>query len=323
MKKIFALVLGLSLAFGAFAQEKKTTIKAGDVSFGVNINPMTAFAEKKWQPKDGAFSGEFVDEVGKTPAQMYILSKDPVASFKLSYHMTESVAVRAQLGITGSVINHRDYVQDDQAVYLNPDSQNQVFDEVSSKLNAGSLSLALEMTKGKGSLKFNGAIGLLYAIAGGSMDFTYGNPFNKDWNGNVPTSSAYTQKYDSVNKKGVADDLNDGYPMGKLGINDYARPIKRFNVGYTNALGLVVDMGIEWFFAGQMSLGAAVTFTPIMVMFQPQTYTTYEAYTSYAVQGGSNTGSVIEFNKLVSPGSTGLLYGTDNFGLRLSLNYYL
>ena len=72
-----------------------------------------------------------------------------------------------------------------------------------------------------------------------------------------------------------------------------------------------------------MSLGAAVTFTPVMVMFQPQTYTTYEAYTKLAIQGKPDDGSVIEYNKLVSPGSTGLLYGTDNFGLRLSLNYYL
>lgn len=322
MKKIFAILLALSVALGAFAQEKKTTIKAGDISFGVNINPMTAFSEKNWQPEDGAFSGEFVDGVGKTPAQMYILSKDPVASFKLRFHMSESVAVRAQLGITGSVINHRDYVQDDQAVYLNPESQNQVFDEVSSKLNAGSFTLALEMTEGKGSLKFNGAIGVMYAIAGGSMDFAYGNPFNKDWNNNVPTSSPFTQKYNAEQSKNMAADLNDGYPVGRLGVS-YARPIKRFNAGYTNAVGLVVDMGVEWFFTGKMSLGAALTFTPIMVMFQPQTYTTYEAFTSYAVQGGSNTGSVIEFNKLVSPGSTGLLYGTDNFGLRLSLNYYL
>ena len=322
MKKIFALVLGLSLALGAFAQEKKTTIKAGDISFGVNINPMTAFAKQTWQPEDGAFSGDFINSVGKTPAQMYILSKDPVASFKLRFHMSENVAFRAQLGITGSVINHRDYVQDDQAVYLNPESQNQVYDEVSSKLNAGSLSLALEMTEGKGPLKFNAAIGLLYAIAGGSMDFAYGNPFNSDWNGNVPTSSPYTQKYNAEQSKNMAADLNDGYPVGRLGVS-YARPIKRFNAGYTNALGLVVDMGVEWFFTGKMSLGAALTFTPIMVMFQPQTYTTYEAYTSYAVQGGSNHGSVIEFNKLVSPGSTGLLYGTDNFGIRLSLNYYL
>ena len=82
-------------------------------------------------------------------------------------------------------------------------------------------------------------------------------------------------------------------------------------------------MGIEWLFASRMSLGAAITFTPIMVMFQPQTYTQYEAYTTIPVVGGTDDGGVINYNKMVSPGSTGLIYGTDNLGFRLSLNYYL
>ncbi|MBO7396457.1 MAG: hypothetical protein J6T89_00170 [Bacteroidales bacterium] len=321
MKKfiLVSTIVLLSLT-SAFAQGKKTEIKAGDISFGVNVNPMTAFAESKWKPEDGAFSGAWTKDIGDVPAQMYILSKDPVASFKLRFHMSESVALRAQLGITGSIINQKDYVQDDYSHYLSPVSENKVVDQVSSKLNAASLGLALEMIKGNGPLKFNASIGVLYAIAGGSMDFKYGNPFNKDWNGNVPTSTAYTQKLEGGNK--VADSLNDGAPVGHLGIT-YARPLKRFNVGYTNALGISIDMGVEWFFAGQMSLGAALTFTPVMLLFQPQTYTTYEGFTTMAVQGGSDEGSVIEYNKLVSPGSTGILYGTDNFGLRLSLNYYL
>jgi len=316
MKKVFVLILAITATVSVFAQGKKTSIKAGDISIGVNINPMTASAESNWRPEDGAFSGNFVNGVGGTPAQMYILSKDPVASFKLRYHMSESTAFRVQLGLTGSKINQKDYVQDDYAVYLDPDSQNKVFDVVTSNLNAVSLGIAYEWIKGEGPLKFNMSIGALYAIAGGSMDFSYGNPFNKDWNNNVPTSSAYTQD------AGKAAALNDGYPIGQLGIT-YARPTKRYNAGYTNAIGLTIDMGVEWFFSGNMSIGGAVTFTPIMALFQPQTYTTYEAFTTAPVNGGSDSGSVISFNKLVSPGSTGFIYGTDNFGLRLSLNYYL
>lgn len=323
MKKIIVIIaLSAIAAVSVFAQESehKTTIRKGDFSFGVNINPVTLFGKSNWKPEDGAFSGAFVDGVGKTPKQMYILSQDPVASFKIRYHMSESVALRAQFGFTGSVINQKDYVQDDKAVYLNPDSENKVIDQVTSRLNAASLGLALEFIKGSGSLKFNGSIGLLYAIAGGEMTFSYGNPFDKDYNGFVPTSTAYTQKLDGVNK--VADDLNEGGGIGKLGIV-YSRPTKRFNAGYTNAIGLTLDMGIEWFFTGRMSLGAALTFTPIMVMFQPQTYTQYEAYTTIPISGGSDDGGVITYNDMVSPGSTGLIYGTDNLGFRLSLNYYL
>ena len=314
MKKIIVIALALATVFSASAQDKKTTIKAGDLSIGVNINPMTAFAERSWQPKDGDFAGAFVTGVGETPKQMYILSKDPVASFKLRYHLSPTMAVRAQLGITGSKIDYREYVTDDYAVKLDPDSQNKVADRATSNLNAGSLTLALEFTKGEGALKFNGALGLMYAIAGGSMDFEYGNKLALD---NLAPSTMPSVAY-TVDSK-----LNDGKKDANLLVITYARPLKRFNTGYTNAVGLVVDMGIEWFFAGRMSLGAAVTFTPIMVMFQPQTYTTYEAYTSYYLNGGTSMGSLFEYNKLVSPGSTGLLYGTDNFGFRISLNYYL
>lgn len=323
MKKIIVSLAVLALALlSAAAQdsERKTTVRKGDFSFGVNINPVTLFQKSNWKPEDGAFSGAFVDGVGKTPKQMYILSQDPVASFKIRYHMTDAVALRAQFGFTGSVINQKDYVQDDHAVYLNPDSQNQVVDQVTSRLNAASFGLALEFIKGNGPLKFNGSIGLLYAIAGGEMTFSYGNPFNKDWNGNVPTSTAYTQEVAETGKKPY--DLNEGGGIGKLGIT-YSRPSKRFNAGYTNAIGLTLDMGIEWLFASRMSLGAAITFTPIMVMFQPQTYTQYEAYTTIPVVGGTDDGGVINYNKMVSPGSTGLIYGTDNLGFRLSLNYYL
>ena len=212
MKKIFVIAMALTLCLSAFSQEKKTTVKAGDFSIGINVNPMTAFSEGKWQPADGAFAGAWSDRVGDTPKQMYILSKDPVASFKIRYHMTSDFALRAQLGITGSNINYKEYVADDQALYLNPDSQNKVVDVVTSKLTAGSLGLALEWIKGVKSLKFNAAAGLMLAIAGGSMDFSYGNPFNKDWNGNAPTTMprttfvAHTPNYNNLND--AYEDIN-------------------------------------------------------------------------------------------------------------------
>ena len=58
-----------------------------------------------------------------------------------------------------------------------------------------------------------------------------------------------------------------------------------------------------------------MNFTPIMYTFQPQTYTIYEGFST-------NTGKVEKYNGLVSPGSDAFLYGTENIGLRLSVNYY-
>ena len=95
----------------------------------------------------------------------------------------------------------------------------------------------------------------------------------------------------------------------------YARPVESYNQGYIHGIGFSVDMGLECFVAESLSLGLALNFTPVMFTFQPQTWTVYEGF-------NSNSGSVMEFNSLVSPGSNAVLYGTENIGCRISLNYY-
>lgn len=41
-----------------------------------------------------------------------------------------------------------------------------------------------------------------------------------------------------------------------------------------------------------------------------------------SLSGDSLPGKVEKYNGLVSPGSDAFLYGTENIGLRLSVNYY-
>jgi hypothetical protein len=96
---------------------------------------------------------------------------------------------------------------------------------------------------------------------------------------------------------------------------DYGRPVKEYNIGMSHGIGIYLNLGLEWFFMKNASLGATVDLTPIMVAFQPQTYTIYEGYDKY-------NGKVAQYNDLVSPGSTYLLYGTENIGVNISLHYY-
>ena len=312
MKKIILSIVFLTAGlFTAVSQENKTifTPKQGDVSFGVSFNPVSMSQKGKFQPATGDFSGNFVQGVGSHPHQMYILSMDPVIAFSLKYRVAPSWSLKGKFGFTGSQVNHKEYVQDDVAVFLNSDSQNKVVDVATGNLNAASFGLSFEYNKQFKDLQFNAGVGLLYAIAGGSMDFAYGNKFRKE-NGWAPSTMPMTAKPTDPKAKS----LNEfGDPV--LGI-DWARPVRRYNTGYTNGIGFTLDMGVEWFFLGRMSIGASLTFTPIMMLFQPQTYTIYEGYSKFADK-------VMQYNSLVSPGSNGFLYGTDNFGLSLSFNYYL
>ena len=124
-----------------------------------------------------------------------------------------------------------------------------------------------------------------------------------------------------------------GFNLNQLSNNSTIRPTDRYNIGYCNGIGFTCDMGIEWFFAGKMSLTAAITFTPLMIMFQPQTYATFEGIQTKDITWNNGSGTtternkdnfeVVEFSHLVSPGSTALLYGTENLGFRIGFNYYL
>lgn len=306
---ITALMIFVSSAFAQEREQKgpKYTPKAGDWSIGFTFNPATMAYKKQLQPSAGTSAGEFLSTLGENNKQMFILSQDPLASIRFKFHISEKLALRASVGILGSNVNYREYVTDDAAVAINPLSQNKVADQATSNLNGGSLLLGTEYKAGKGALKFVIGFNAMYSIAGGSMNFKYGNVLS-EYN-RAPSTMPLLKAPATPDDK----TLNQ-YDSPVLGIA-YARPTGRYNVGYVQGLGLTMDMGLEWFCFDRISIGAAMTFTPIMFMWQPQTYTTYEGFSSIS-------GKVEQYNDLVSPGSNALLYGTENIGVALSLNYY-
>lgn len=307
MKRIANLIICLLIPFLTLSAQPIKSVshasKKGDVAISVTFNPASLGYKLSCQPAPGDFAGEYIQGMGSDyPKQMFILSQDPLAAIKVKRYMTESTAFRASLGFNGSVVNYREYVQDDLSVALNPDSQNKVVDMATSRLNSVSLALGAEWKVGERAIKFVYGVDLLYAIAGGDIVFNYGNMMT-DIN-HIPSTMPMTSS------GGKLDDFKS-----KAGIA-YARPLKRYNSGYIHGIGLLVDAGLEFFLADRISLSAAMTFTPVMAMFQPQTYATYEGFSSY-------TGKVETFTDTVSPGSSAFLYGTENIGCRISLTYYL
>ena len=301
---------GLSL----FGQEKKQTFtpKAGNFSLGITFNPMAAAkAGKSYQPGSGDFAGEFVNNYGLEPKQMFVMGAEPLAAIMAKYRLSDLVSLRANLGFTGSWVNYKEYVDDDAALRANGLSQAKTVDVVRNKLNSVSFALGAEFHKNLGAFQFNFGASLLWAIGGGSISADYGNPLTKD-GGWVRTTMPYLKKSadpntPSLNQYEAADSKN-------AIANAYL--VESYNQGYIHGLGLSLDMGLEWFCLPRVSVGLSMTMTPIMGIFQPQTYSIYEGYSSW-------TDRVERYNKLVSPGSNAFLYGTDNFGIRISLNYYL
>jgi hypothetical protein len=286
------------------AQEKTYfSPQKGKWAIGVTFNPASIGSTIAIQPKNGEFAGDYLEGLAANPKQMFIMSKDPMASIKFKYYTSSKSAFRASIGINGSLVNYREYVQDDLAKAINPDSQNQVVDRATSSMNSFSVMLGKEWTKGTKAIRFIYGVDLMYTVAGGGISFKYGNVMT-DVN-QAPSTMPMTQSGGNLNNF-----IDEGWGIA------YGRPVQRKNIGYIHGLGISADAGLEVFLAENISLSAALNFTPIMLTFQPQTYTVYEGFST-------KTGKVEQVNGLVSPGSTAFLYGTQNIGCRISLTYYL
>ena len=295
------------------SSSKQFVPKAGDFSFGVAWNPISQFGS--YQPETNEFAGSFVRSLGDYPHQMYFLGIDPKFSFILRYHMSDNWSLRTTLGLSGSVTNYKEYVMDDVAYKANTQTTNRVEDCIHAKMNGISLGLEAEYTKSFGPLAFIAGFGAQFAVGGGKMTFDYGNAFTST--NSAPTTMPYlklsTADVQTLNEYGY---LKNGKTSGTLSNVTNARPTERYNVGMCKALAFTCSMGIEYFFIGQMSITAAVTFVPVAIYFQPETYTSFQGY-------NTSSNQVVDFDTLISPGSNALLYGTQNVGIRLGFNYYL
>ena len=313
MKKIFSTFLAVMMVVPMlYAEDKKTQEwnepQVGDWSIGITFNPVSLASQLTVQPKAGTAVNGTISGSMAIQKQLYALSQDPVLAIRAKYRVAPNWNVRMALGFSGSHINYAEYVQDDIAVMENPASGNKVTDLVKSDLTSGNLIVGGEFVKGK-KVKFTMGFSFMYAIGGGALNFQYGNRISGL--NPVPTSMPYTGWIN-----GASAALNPDHGAAAAQGIAWARPLKANNSGVHHGLGVNMDMGIEWFFQDRISLGAAVTFSPIMLTFQPQTYTIMEGFSSI-------TGKVEQYNLLISPGSWSCLYGTENIGFQLSLNYYL
>lgn len=305
MKRIIAISVLFLSAAAAFAQTAKAdryTPQKGDWSVGINVNPVAA-GGFSYQPKKGEFVGGFLAAFSDNPAQMYIPGQSLV-SIKAKNMITSSFAVKMTVGFNGSHVDYKEYVKDDYQASINSDSEALVEDSIIGNLAMGSATVGVQKYLGKGALKFTLGADVAYTIAGGHLDFKYGNDF-ATYNGNKPTSMSFTEMSTGKMNK---------YEGSHLGIT-YARPYKRNEIGTIQQVALMANAGLECFIADHISAGVEVCFVPVAFTWQSQTWGIYQGYSA-------TTMNVIQYNDLVSPGSHAVTYGTNNFAVNLSINYY-
>ena len=258
----------LCLLTCAYAQGGKTkdtdrfSPKAGSLSFGLSIDPLSA-AAFEFQPAGGDFLGEYLTTVAANPQQIFLISPSSAVAIRMKYHTTEKTALKLSLGFTGSCSSYREYVSDDYATnVVDPVSQDVVTDMLKSNLSGASLSLGFESIFGSNLVRFTIGAGAAYAIGGGRLTMNYGNPIAL-YNGFDPTVMPYCSRAIDGSAQGSLNNISKA-EIDRMGYVN-ARPISRYNVGVCQSLGLYADMGVEWFCGQDVHRGATVHTSPVRV----------------------------------------------------------
>lgn len=298
LKYIFGAMLTFTLTQGAFAQEKPNySASAGSFAVGISFSPTAAGHIYKMTTGDDL--GAKLVDISQDEYQMKFLGTTPVASLSFKYMLSNNLAVSLSYGFDGMSVDYRENVLDDKAYYANPETSKQTADQVKTKINTGTVQAGIDYLKGDGNWKLSLGGQLVYAYGGGKSDFSYGNALNE-----------YNSK-PTINSVSAA--LNDWQDNGDIA---FARPIKRYNIGYEQGLGLRLNIGVEYFFIPKASVSATMSILPIMYAWQPETFTTYEGYSSLSSQ------VIKEYTVQHSSGSQYVMYGTETFGLSVALHYY-
>lgn len=281
MKKIVSIIIiALLPLMGANAQgntAKQYLPEEGDWAVGVNVIPLL----KHIGGNDDEIFG------GGTP-----FTKDnekfgliPDVSILAKYMLTDNIGLRANVGFMFGSDKDRYYTTDDKAVMDNPLSENKVIDAYRTNNNGMSLNLGIEYRKGSRRVQGVFGAGILFAVQSQKTTYEYGNEMTAV--NQTPTT--------------IFPDQNGYRPT----------EVKSNGNFYT---GLTGSIGVEWFVAPKISLGAEVNITAYYE-FGSQSYTKSEGY-------NVSLGAIEERTDITSPGDRGFHIGTESLGGALNMTFY-
>lgn len=301
MKKILSLMLLAALTLPIMAQdasEKKAKDfsdylpAAGDMSIGFSANPFLKFVGNMFNGTAGQDYN--YDAVGGNPYTNGVPGFTyPTVSISGKYMLSDNLGVRVNLGWVLNTRKEAAYVEDQHALALNPLSEQKVIDTYNYKQNGGSLSAGLEYRIGKHRVQGVFAGSLLYAFKTESEQFTYGNAITE------------------INQKPLVSSVAPAYAAH--GAMPNARTQKISTDG-THTAGLVGAVGIEYFVAPKISIGAEVNLA-LLYSWTPNTYSVKEGYNTL-------NGKVEQHTDLSEPASSDFVFGTENIGSNIHFNFY-
>lgn len=305
MKRLISFILVAVLALPLLAEEQVVTKprekkvlndysewlpKQGDFSLAFSLDPIATFV-------GNMFNGNLSNGLGDLAGEPLLdgITGAPMVSIMGTYMHTDQLAWKVNLGIGYTHKSNNEYVLDDAALFLDPLSRVKVVDTHAYNRIQGSIALGAEYRVGK-NLPVQGVFGagLNYAFGEISYKYNYGNAITEL--NQIPTISE-PSLYEAV-----------------AGYMPNARPLTSQDNDLIHMIGAYASVGVEWFVAPKIALGANVNFG-IYYEVNPSRATIYEGWNTATMQ-------VEQFTELVAPASHGFHIGTDNIGANLYMAFY-
>lgn len=265
--------------------------KAGDVAIGFSLNPLANFV-------GNMFNSSTWNSLDTLAAEPMLCPTPNIASIMAKYMLTDQLGLKVNLGFGCNIYSKNGYIEDDAALMMNPLSEAKVIDTYKVNKLSGSIALGVDYHVGK-QLPVQGVfgVGIIYALGHETHQYKYGNAITE-----LNQTPAYSN--DVFQSTTVFRDLH--YMQGRV-LSDQAEDL-------IHRVGAYASVGIEWFVAPKISLGANVNLN-ICYTLNPARETIYEGW-------NNATSQVEQYTDLVAPASHGFTFSTDNIGANLLMNFY-
>jgi len=176
MKKIILISIVCVFGFmGIQAEEaapRQFTPSQGDFAIGFDVTPIFSFIGNMF---NGTENNTFSPLAGRPLLSTPGSTTFPTATIMGRYMWRDNVALIANIGLGGSSVRNRAYVQDDHAFMFDPLSQDRLIDVMRVRNSAFSLMLGAERRVGENRIQGIFGGGLLFASARSHTAFEWSN----------------------------------------------------------------------------------------------------------------------------------------------------
>ena len=285
---ILFILVGVFMNVSAQDNEKVYLPEKGDFSVGISLNPLLNFVGNIFNGSENNAIGNIGGESSLSGLDSYEKGVTPDISIMGKYMLTNSWAVRANIGLMIGNDQYNEYVQNDEAVMQNPFDESKLVDTKNITSSGVSIMLGTEYRKGKKRIQGVFGAGLLLGFKTNKISYDYSNHMTTI---NQLPSTAWNDVYNEYGYRTLVEQGGNDCFIGATG-----------------------SVGVEWFVAPKVALGAEVNLN-IYYVFGGQRYVETEGY-------NSSSKKIERQCDLMSPGHNQFRFGTENLGGSLYMSFY-